>query len=102
MFAELSSHHRARVKKARARGLTVRRAVSSDALDAHVALQSNSMARRRERHEAVPHEISNAEDAALLSNGAAVLYQAMSGDDVASSLLIMRSRRGHIRASWMS
>jgi hypothetical protein len=94
VYAELSTHHRTRVRKARARGLTVRRAVSGDALDAHVALQSNSMARRRERHEAVPLEFSSAEDAALLANGAAELYQAMSGDDVASTLLIMRSRRG--------
>ena len=94
VFAGLSSHHRARVKKARARGLTMRRAVSGEALDAHVALQSNSMARRRERHEDVPLEIGNAEDAALLANGAAELYQAMIGSDAASTLLIMRSSRG--------
>jgi hypothetical protein len=94
VLSQLSTHHRARVRKARARGLTVRRAVSGEAFDAHRALQSNSMARRRERHEEVPLELASAEDAALLAHGAAELFQAMIGGDTASSLLIMRSSRG--------
>jgi hypothetical protein len=94
VFAGLSTHHRGRVKKGRARGLAVHRSVSGEAFDAHLALHSNSMARRKERHEEVPLEESSADEAALLANHAAELYQAMSGEDTASSLLIMKSSRG--------
>jgi hypothetical protein len=94
VFAELSAHHRSRVRRARTRGVTLRRAVSGKAFDAHLALQSHSMARRRQRHETVPLEIPSADDAALLANGAAELFQAMIGGGAASTLLIMRSSRG--------
>jgi lipid II:glycine glycyltransferase (peptidoglycan interpeptide bridge formation enzyme) len=95
----LSSHHRTRVKKARKNGLTMRRAVSDDALDAHLALQANSMARRKARNENVPLEFARADDAVLLANGAAELCQAMLRGEVASSLLILRSSRGAYFAS---
>jgi hypothetical protein len=94
LFAELSTHHRTRVKKARKNGMTMRRAVSDEALDAHLALQANSMARRQARNENVPLEFARADDAVLLASGAGELHQAMLHDQVASSLLIVRSSSG--------
>jgi lipid II:glycine glycyltransferase (peptidoglycan interpeptide bridge formation enzyme) len=72
----------------------MRRAVSDEALDAHLALQANSMARRKARSESVPLEFARADDAVLLASGVGELYQAMLGGQVASSLLVLRSSRG--------
>ena len=94
VYAGISGHHRARVRKARKSAVTMRRSVSDEALDAHLALQANSMARRRARHEDVPLEFVRADDAALLASGAGELYQAILHDEVASSLLILRSKSG--------
>ena len=94
VYAELSGHHRARVRKARKSGVSMRRSVSDEALDTHLALQAHSMARRRARHEDVPLEFARADDAALLASGAGELYQAVLHDEVASSLLILRSKHG--------
>jgi hypothetical protein len=94
LFAKLSSHHRTRVKKAKKNGMTMRRAVSDEALDAHLALQANSMARRKARNENVPLEFARADYAVLLASGAGELFQAMLRDQAASTLLILRSTRG--------
>jgi Acetyltransferase (GNAT) domain len=94
LFADLSRHHRARVGKARNRGMTLRRSASDEALDAHMALRAHSMSRRKARNEEVPLEFSRADDAVLLGTGAGELYQAVLQGQVVSTLLIMRSTRG--------
>jgi hypothetical protein len=74
--------------------LIVRRERSDAAIDAHVALHINSMDRRRSRGENVSLDFERAGSAALLASGAGELFQAMLGDHVASSLLILRSFTG--------
>lgn len=94
IFAELSKHHRERVKKGRKNGLTIRQSSSEEALDAHIALRAHSMNRREARGEAVPHDFARGDAATLLSTGAGALYQALLRDEVVSSLLILRSTKG--------
>lgn len=94
LWAGVSKSHRDRIKKGRKNGLTVRREPSNAGIDAHVALHVTSMDRRKSRGENVSLEFERDVSAALLSAGAGELYQAMLGDHVASSLLVLRSRTG--------
>jgi GNAT acetyltransferase-like protein len=94
LLSRVSKSHRERISKARRKGLIVRRESSDAAIDAHVALHINSMDRRKSRGEDVSADFERAGSAALLASGAGELYQAMLGDHVASSLLILRSEKG--------
>lgn len=94
LWAGVSKSHRDRIKKGRKNGLTVRREPSDTAIDAHVALHVTSMDRRKSRGENVSLEFERSISAALLSAGAGELFQAMLGDHVASSLLVLRSTKG--------
>ena len=94
LLARLSKSHRERVSKGRRKGLIVRRDGSDQAIDAHVALHINSMDRRKSRGEDVSLAFERAGSAALLVSGAGELYQAMLGEHVASSLLVLRSKTG--------
>lgn len=94
LWTRVSKSHRDRIKKGRKNGLTVRREASDAAIDAHVALHVNSMERRISRGENVSLEFERSVSAALLAAGAAELVQAMHGDHVASSLLVLRSPKG--------
>jgi GNAT acetyltransferase-like protein len=94
LLPRVSKSHRERISKARRKGLVVRREASDAAIDAHVALHINSMDRRRSRGENVSLEFERAGSAALLASGAGELFQALLGDHVASSLLILRSSTG--------
>lgn len=94
VVAELSKHHRERVKKGRKNGLTIRRTRSDEALDAHIGLRAHSMGRREARGEKVPHDFARESAARFLESGAGELYQAMLHDEIVSSLLILRSASG--------
>ncbi len=94
LFSELSRHHRERVKKAQKHGVLLRRTRSTEAIRVHAALRSNSMTRRTARGERVPTNLEGGHAKALLASGAGELFQAIFGDEVASSLLILRSERG--------
>jgi hypothetical protein len=94
LLPRISKSHRERISKGRKRGLVVRRGHSDSAIDAHVALHINSMERRQSRGEDVSLEFERAGSAALLTSGAGELFQALLGDHVASSLLILRSATG--------
>ena len=94
LLARVSKSHRERVSKGRRKGLVVRRENSAQAIDAHVALHINSMDRRKSRGENVSLEFEREGSAALLNSGAGELFQAMLGDHVASSLLVLRSKTG--------
>jgi hypothetical protein len=94
LLARVSKSHRERVSKGRRKGLIVRRDSSDAAIDAHVALHINSMDRRKSRGENVSLAFERAGSAALLASGAGELYQAMLGEHVASSLLVLRSSTG--------
>lgn len=94
LWERISKSHRDRIKKGRKNGLVVRRESTDAAIDAHVALHVNSMGRRQLRGEDVSLEFERSISAALLAAGAAQLFQAMRGDHVASSLLVLRSSKG--------
>ena len=94
LLARVSKSHRERVSKGRRKGLVVRRENSAQAIDAHVALHINSMDRRKSRGENVSLEFEREGSAALLASGAGELFQAMLGDHVALSLLVLRSKTG--------
>ena len=94
LLARVSKSHRERVSKGRRKGLVVRRENSAQAIDAHVALHINSMERRQSRGENVSLAFERAGSAALLTSGAGELFQAMLGEHVASSLLVLRSKTG--------
>jgi hypothetical protein len=94
LLPRVSKSHRERISKGRRKGLVVRRDSSDAAIDAHVALHITSMDRRKSRGEDVPLEFERTGSAALLASGAGELFQAMLGDHVASSLLILRSATG--------
>lgn len=94
LWAGVSKGHRHRINRGRKNGLTVRRDSSAAAIDAHVALHVASMDRRKSRGEDVSLEFERSTSAALVAAGAGELYQAMLGDHVASSLLVLRSRTG--------
>jgi hypothetical protein len=94
LLSRVSKSHRERISKGRSKGLVMRRDASDAAIDAHVALHINSMDRRKARGENVSLEFERAGSAALLASGAGELFQAMLGEHVASSLLILRSPTG--------
>lgn len=94
LLPRVSKSHRERISKGRRKGLVVRREGSDAAIDAHVALHITSMDRRKSRGENVSTEFGRAGSAALIASGAGELFQAMLGDHVASSLLILRSATG--------
>lgn len=94
--ASLAANHRRNIAKARAAGVTIR--VVSDPAVAHVhaQLMGSSMQRRSERGEQVP-EITAADTrttAAYLASGIGRLYQALAGEEVMSSLLLLEAPSG--------
>lgn len=92
--AQLSSNHRRNVKKGQKSGLTMLRARSADAAAAHEALIGESMSRRRLRGESVPDEHARSETEALLASGAGELFQAVRGETVVSSVLVLSASEG--------
>jgi hypothetical protein len=94
LWAGISKSHRERINQGRKRGLVLRRGRSEAAIDAHVALHINSMDRRALRGENVALTFERITRAALLTSGAGELFQAMLGDEVVSSLLVLRSSTG--------
>jgi hypothetical protein len=94
LLPRVSKSHRERISKGRRKGLIVRRDGSDAAIDAHIALHINSMDRRKSRGENVSLEFERAGSAAILASGAGELFQAVLGEHVASSLLILRSPTG--------
>jgi hypothetical protein len=94
LHAKLTNRHRANVRRAREAGLVVRRTRAVDAVQAHQALISHSLGRRHARGEDVPSVDSSLEPVALLQTGAGDLYQALRGDAVLSSALVLRAPEG--------
>jgi hypothetical protein len=92
----VSSNHRRNASKARKAGLEVVERGDAAVATAHTRLMAASMQRRDERGEAVP-EIDAAETravGALLAAGVATCFQARRGDELLSSLLVLRAPAG--------
>ena len=90
----LSSNHRRNVRRAREAGLVFRERTDADAATSHLRLVSNSLKRREARGE----EVTTAGEAGffrrLLDTGSGTCVQALDGDEVLSSILVLRSARG--------
>lgn len=90
----LGSNHKRNIKTALKAGLQVRRLRSEGACETHRRLMAASMRRRDERGEEVPVEVEGAAALAFVRAGAGELFQALGGETVLSSILILRSGRG--------
>ncbi len=91
--ARLNPHHRRAVKKAQKAGVEVRRTRSVEAATAHQAVIKQSMDRRRARGEQVQLGPSP-DETTLLRSGSGELFQAVRGDNVISSVLVLRAPEG--------
>ena len=89
-----SSQHRRNISRAAKAGLSIVRTREAGARAHHVALMNASLERRAKRGEAVESPRQDARLSALLSSGAAELFQATNGDQILSSILVLRSRQG--------
>ena len=91
-LAGLSSNHRRNVARARARGVTVRRGHTAEARTTHGRLVAASLDRRTARGETVNAGGGVDMSQALMQTGAGELVQAVRGDEVLSSILVLRAR----------
>jgi ribosomal protein S18 acetylase RimI-like enzyme len=89
--SQLGSNHKRNVKKAQKAGVQVHRTRSVDALAAHHALMSSSLDRRRSRGESVSHDAESNDHRAFLESGVGELFQALAGETVLSSVLVLRA-----------
>jgi hypothetical protein len=90
----VSSQHRRNISRATRAGLSTRRTREVSACAQHLELMNASMERRAKRGEEVEISQEVAGLSALLSSGAGELFQAVKGDQILSSILILRSSQG--------
>ncbi|WP_447977178.1 GNAT family N-acetyltransferase [Candidatus Nitrospira bockiana] len=95
-WAGLSSNHARNVKRGRKSGLVIRRRADADACRVHLALMAASMERREARGERVPGMGAGQleEVTALVETGAGEVFQAAAGEEVFSSILLLRAQAG--------
>jgi len=94
LSTKLSQNHKRRVKKAHKAGLAVRRTCSAEAVSAHQAVIKQSMDRRQSRGEDVRQIGLSPDDITFLQCRAGELFQALRGDNVLSSALVLRAPEG--------
>ena len=96
LASRLSSNHKRNVKKAKAAGVSMRHGADpQESLSQHQRLMAQSLDRRSARGESVvPSAQASPEHRAFLQAGAAQLFQALQGDAVVSSVLVLLSREG--------
>ena len=95
LWAGLSANHRRNVTRARKAGVAVVAAPDEAALAAHVRLTDASLVRREQRGEDVRSGDGQASSwGVLLETGAGYLYQAHLGEDVLSSILVLKAADG--------
>ncbi len=94
LVSAISTNHRRNAAKARRADVRVVRVASHEACLRHIELMGASMTRRAGRGEAVPDTGDARTTTALVGAGAAELYQAVRGEEVLSSILIVRSATG--------
>jgi RimJ/RimL family protein N-acetyltransferase len=90
----LGSNHKRNVKKAQKAGVNIRRTREKmEWLSEHTALMSHSAQRRIARGESISVDADTKPYRALMQNGAAELFQAVLGENVLSSVLVLQSAR---------
>lgn len=94
LWQKLRKDRRHGVKEGRKLGLEVRRTSETAACREHAGVIADSMERRAARGEKVPEDSPQAMCEALLRRAAGELFQAVRGDEVLASALILRSAEG--------
>ena len=89
--ARLGSNHKRNLKKAQKAGVQMTRTRAPDAVTTHHALMSSSLDRRRTRGEEVSDAAASRDHLAYVESGAGELFQALGGDTVLSSVLVLRA-----------
>jgi hypothetical protein len=90
----LSENHRRNIKRGRNAQLQVRRASGEDACRQHSSLVLASMARRERRGERVSADAEVRTAIAFTQGGAGELFQALLGDRVVASILVLMANKG--------
>jgi GNAT acetyltransferase-like protein len=94
VLAGVSSQHRRNISRAVKAGLSVHRTREASACAQHLKLMHASLERRAKRAEQVAMNEEHARALALLRSRSGELFQAVDGEKVLSSILILRSSRG--------
>lgn len=89
----LSSQHRRNISRAYKAGLSIRRTRNPSALKTHRELMDASLERRANRGETIDRHES-ALPLALLASKSGEIFQAVHGEQVLSSILVLRSSKG--------
>ena len=92
--APMSSNHKRNIKRGAKAGLVVRRTREAAALGEHRGLMERSMQRRRTRGEDIAAGGEPIEEQAYLACGAGELFQAIDGEEVRSSILVLGAPAG--------
>jgi Acetyltransferase (GNAT) domain len=94
ILGEVSTQHQRNISRASKAGLSIRRTHDASACAQHIELMSASMERRTERGETVDFSRDNTMPLALLASRSGELFQALQGDRVLSSILVLKARLG--------
>ncbi len=90
----VSTQHRRNIARARKAGITIRRTRAASDCTRHLELIHASMERRVHRGERVDLGQESARPLALLASRSGELFQAVLGEQVLSSMLVLRSGKG--------
>lgn len=93
-MGKMSSNHRRNIRKGEEHGITLLRAVTTTACEQHAILIQNSLIRRQARGVAIAPSQGTAQFSSLLASGAGELFQAVRGEQVLSSILLLFAKSG--------
>lgn len=94
LWTVMNRRHQRLVKRARSRELALRHSSDCGARVKHIELANMSLARRQIRGEAIDYLLKLEDVDALIECGAGEIVQAVRGDEVLSSILLVRGRTG--------
>lgn len=94
LWSGMNRRHHRLIKKACSNGLEIHRESGTSAREKHVQLANLSLERRRRRGDHIDYRITLNDVNAFLDNDAGEIFQAVRGEEVFSSILIARSRKG--------
>jgi hypothetical protein len=89
-----SPNHRRNIARGASAGLAIRRTRNPELCATHLAVMEASLQRRANRGEDIEFDSNVSSVATLLTSQAGELFQVLEGDQIVSSLLVLRSRSG--------
>lgn len=93
-WSSISQNHVRNIRKARKAGIELRRSHDPKACQGHIQLMRSSLHRRTERGESVSGEPDLANCLALIETKAGEIFQAVCGETLLSSILVLRAEKG--------